>query len=118
MHLWKGNKVLGFLQMNQSDCNIILQSEQLPHHHGQAHPGACTLCLGPYLQKDIQQLEQVQHWAARFTFKDYSEITPGCIELETMPPDLGLESLEERRKVSRFVMLDMINNRLVRIDKQ
>ena len=110
--------MLGFLQMNQSDCNIILQSEQLPHHHGQAHPGACTLCLGPYLQKDIQQLEQVQHWAARFTFKDYSEITPGCIELETMPPDLGLESLEERRKVSRFVMLDMINNRLVRIDKQ
>ena len=25
-HLWKGNKVLGFMQMNQSDCNIIIRA--------------------------------------------------------------------------------------------
>ena len=65
-----------------------------------------TCAWDPHLQKDIQQMEQVQRRAARFTFKNHRDRTPGCVE--TMLRDLGWERIEEKRQ----------SNRLIGIDKQ
>ena len=91
----KGNRVLGFLRRNLNDCSF-----RVANYATVVRPilqyAACV--WDPYLQKDIQQLDQVQRRDARFTFTDYRDRTPGFVE--TTLQDLGWERLGERRKAS------------------
>ena len=104
---WKGNRVLVFLQRNLSDCSFKVRAATT-----MVRPilqcAACT--WDTYLQKDIQQLEQIQHRAAGFTFKN-------CYD-RTQLLDFGWERLQERRKASRLAMLHKINKGFVGINRQ
>ena len=65
----------------------------------------------PYLRKDIDKLERIQKKAARFIKQDYNSRDPGS--MTTMLKDLGLPSLESRRKENRLCNLYKISKGLV-----
>ena len=54
------------------------------------------------------QLEQVQCRAAMFTFTNYRDRTPGCVETMLRVRELGWGKLEGRTKASRLVMLHIL----------
>lgn len=91
---------LGFLWRNLSDCNITARAATFTTMVTSIMEYA-AYAWDPYLQKDIQQ--QVQHRAARFTFKTYPDRTPDC--METVLQDLSWEKVKERRKASRLIIL-------------
>lgn len=57
----------------------------------------------PYLKGDIDKLEKIQRSAARYIKKDYRSRQEGCVT--EMLQDLGLPSLEERRRQLRLMLL-------------
>ena len=65
----------------------------------------------PYIQKDIDMVEQVQRHAARFIFNNYSRLA-GVSEMLT---DLNWATLTHSRKEQKAVMLYKIVHHLVDI---
>lgn len=61
----------------------------------------------------ILRLEMVQHRSARFLNSDYRRSASRSDMIKT----LGLESFAERRKKSKIIMIDKINNNLIDIPK-
>jgi hypothetical protein len=64
----------------------------------------CLVC-DPTTQTPIQTLENVQRIAARFVINDYTSRTPGC--MTSMLTSLEWQILEQRRRISRLVMMYM-----------
>ena len=69
----------------------------------------------PYRQADIKALEQVKGRAARYVYNDYTSRTPGCVT--EMVNELGWESLQDRRQISRLSLLYKAHHGLVDLDK-
>jgi hypothetical protein len=69
----------------------------------------------PTTQTLIQTLENVQRRAARFIINDYTSRTPGCVT--SMLTSLEWQTLEQRRRISRLVMMYKILHQLVDIDR-
>ena len=65
----------------------------------------------PFLQKDIDRLEKIQRRAARFIKQDYHSRDEGS--MTRMLKELGLPSLESRRKENRLCFMYKISNNLV-----
>jgi hypothetical protein len=63
----------------------------------------------------IQTLENVQRRAARFVINDYTGRTQGCVT--SMLTSLEWQTLEQRRRISRLVMMYKIQHQLVDIDR-
>ena len=63
----------------------------------------------------IQILENVQRRAARFVKNDYTSRTQGCVT--SMLTSLEWQTLEQRRRISRLVMMYKIQHQLVDIDR-
>ena len=63
----------------------------------------------------IQTLENVQRRAARFVINDYTSRTQGCVR--SMLTSLEWQTLEQRRRISRLVMMYKIQHQLVDIDR-
>ena len=53
--------------------------------------GSCV--WNPHTQSNINKIEMVQHRAARFVYKDYSQYS----HVTTMIKSLGWDTLEQRR---------------------
>ena len=69
----------------------------------------CNTIWDPHNKCHINQLEALQNRAARFItndFRRYSSVTQ-------MKSDIGLESLESRRKINKAILFYKIQNRLV-----
>ena len=65
----------------------------------------------PWQKKYIEQLEMVQHRAARYIMNDYAHTS----SVTEMLKNLGLPTLQTRRKISSLVMLFKIQSGQVRI---
>jgi hypothetical protein len=110
----KANRALGFLRRNINDCNTKVKSAA---YITMVRPimEYASSAWDPHTKKDAQKLESVQRRAARFARNNYRDKTPGCVD--NMLKSLQWNSLEERRKTNRLIMLHKINNGLVGIDK-
>ena len=64
----------------------------------------------------IQTLENVQRRAARFVINDYTSRTQGCVT--SMLTSLEWQTLEQRRRISRLVMMYKIQHQLVDTDRE
>ncbi len=109
----KGNRSLGFLRRNFKDCTPKVKAALYTTMVRPALEYASTV-WDPHLQKDVKTLEQVQRRAARYVTKDYTSKTPGCVT--AMVHNLHWDSLEDRRRNNRLVMLYKIQNNLVDIN--
>ena len=63
----------------------------------------------------IQTLENVQRRASRFVINDYTSRTQGCVT--SMLTSLEWQTLEQRRRISRLVMMYKIQHQLLDIDR-
>ena len=106
----KANSTLGFIRRNLKHCN--------KHFKETAYISLVRSVLDysgtvwdPYLQKDINRIENIQRRAARFVFKDYRRTS----SVTSMMKDLGWKPLVERRREQRLVLLYKIVNDLVAI---
>ena len=91
----KASSTLGFLRRNLRTCPIdCRQTAYISLVRPIMEYGATV--WNPYLKKDINRLERVQHQAARFITKDYKSREKGCVT--KMLNDLDIPSLETRHK--------------------
>ena len=58
-----------------------------------------SIVWDPYLQKDIDKLENVQRQATRFITRNYISMEQGCVS--QMLAELDLPPLQDRRKENR-----------------
>jgi hypothetical protein len=63
----------------------------------------------------IQTLENVQRRTSRFVINDYTSRTQGCVT--SMLTSLEWQTLEQRRRISRLVMMYKIQHQLLDIDR-
>ena len=97
----KASSTLGFLRRNLRTCPIdCRQTAYISLLRPIMEYGATV--WNPYLKKDINRLERVQHQAARFITKDYKSREKGCVT--KMLNDLDIPSLETRRKEARLTI--------------
>ena len=98
----KANSTVGFLRRNLRNCrsgcklNAYLSLVRSVLEYG------ATL-WDPYLQKDINKLEQVQRKATRFVSGDYMSRTPGS--MQKLLRKLNLPPLQVRRQQLRLTFL-------------
>ena len=107
----KANRTLGFICRNLGECSkqvkvtayTTMVRPTLEYSSTVWDPKSPTLC---------HKVEQVQRKAARFVNSAYADRTPGCVT--KMVQDLGWESLEHRRYISRLMMLFKIHHHSIR----
>ena len=103
---------LGFIRRNLGECSkqvkvtayTTMVRPTLEYSSTVWDPKSPTLC---------HKVEQVQRKAARFVHSSYTDRTPGCVT--KMVQDLGWESLEHRRYISRLMMLFKIHHQIVEV---
>jgi hypothetical protein len=108
----KAYRLVGFLQRNLSSCPQDVKAQAytrlvLPVLE-------YTLSMwDPYHQQQVQQIEQVQHQAARFATGNDRSRDPECVT--NMLNRLALEPLQHRRARNKVIMLYKITNYLVEV---
>ena len=110
----KAQRSLGFLRRNFKHCSRQVKSATYTSVVRPVLEYASPV-WDPYHEADIKALEQVQRRAARYVYNDYTSRTPGCVT--DMVNELGWESLQDRRQISRLCLLYKSHHGLVDIDK-
>ena len=105
----KAGRTLGFLRRNLSKCSpnikqllayISLVRSQLEY---------ASVIWDPHKQNQIDQLEKIQRRAVRFVCGNYTRDA----SVTTMREQIGLPTIEERRKRARLIMFyKIINNHI------
>ena len=98
----KASSKLGFLKRNLKGCPEDLK--QLGYY-ALVRSGLeyASTAWDPILQKDIDAIERIQREAARFTKGIYHRGPD--VSVTRLIEELGWESLQERRKIARLIML-------------
>ena len=109
----KGNRTLGFIRRNLRECTKQVRETSYLTILRPTLEYAAMVC-DPTTQTLIQTLENVQRRAARFVINDYISRTLGCVT--SMLTSLEWQTLEQRRRISRLVMMYKIQHQLVDID--
>ena len=106
----KANRTLGLLRRMLSDCPTDVKSKPYTTLVRPQLEYAC-LVWNPYTKRNIHQIEQVQHRAARFVFRDYSNFS----HITSMLKQLGWVTLEQRRLSYQLSLVYKIQQGLVGI---
>ena len=106
----KANKTLGFIGRNLGDCTAPVKAAAYSTVVRPLLEYSSTV-WDPHQTSDINNVEQVQHRAARFVHQNYTDRIPGCVT--NMVQSLGRESLQHRRYTDRLSMLFLIQHGLV-----
>ena len=98
------------------DQNETSKSNHLPQDPT-TNPGipCAAMVCDPTTYTLIQTLENVQRRAAHFVINDYTSRTQGYVT--NMLTSLEWQTLEQRRRISRLVMMYKIQHQLVDIDR-
>ena len=106
----KANSTLGLLRRVLPDCSTDVKSKTYTNLVRPQLEYACSV-WNPYTKRNIHQIELVQHRAARFVFRDYSNFS----HVIPMLKQLGWETLEQRRLSYQLSMFYKIQQGLVGI---
>ena len=110
----KAHRFLGFLRRNFKHCSRQVKAATYTSVVRPVLEYAAPV-WDPYRQADIKALEQVQRRAARYVYNDYTSRKSRCVT--EMVKELGWESLQDRRQISRLSLLYKAHHGLVDIDK-
>ena len=106
----KANGTLGFLRRNLRTCPTKLKETAYISLVRSTLEYSCTI-WDPHLKKDIKAIEAVQRRAARFVCGDFDRQS----SVTEMLGSLGWQSLENRRREARLVMLFKVVHGLVAV---
>jgi hypothetical protein len=109
----KANNILAFLRRNLQNCPRTLKETAYKTLVRSITEYSCTV-WNPHLKGDISTLEAVQRRAARFVMHNYSWESSVTEMMET----LGWQSLEQRRREARLVLMYKVVHGLVAIPHQ
>ena len=102
----KASSTLGFVMRNTRKCTLSCRKTAYIALVRSTLEYGSTV-WDPFLQKDIDQLEKIQKRAARFIKQDYRSRDEGS--MTRMLKELGLPSLESRRKENRLCYMYKIS---------
>ncbi|XP_072033080.1 uncharacterized protein [Amphiura filiformis] len=106
----KANRTLGFIRRNLGRCSSsIKQQAYTTLVRSQLEYGATI--WDPYRQNQIDSIEKIQRRAVRFITGNYQREA----SVTAMRLDIGLPTLEDRRKQSRLVTMYKILNHQVAV---
>ena len=103
----KGNRTLDFIRRNLRECTKQVRETSYLTILRPTLEYAAMVC-DPTTQTLIQTLENVQRRAVRFVINDNISRTPGCVT--SMLTSLEWQILEQRRRISRLVMMYKIQH--------
>ena len=108
----KANRTLGFIHRNLGHCS---KQVKVTVYTTMVRPTLeySSPVWDSKLPRLCQKLENVQRMAARFVHSAYTDRTPGCVT--KMVQDLGWESLEHRRYISRLMMIFKIHHQIAQV---
>ena len=106
----KASSTLGFLRRNLINCTKEVRKRTYNTFVLPTLEYAATV-WDPFLSSDINRLEQVKRRGARYVHNNYWVRTPGFVT--KMIGDLGWQTLEDRRRNLRLIMLFKIQHGLV-----
>ena len=106
----KANSMLGLLRRVLSDCSVDVKCKAYTTLVRPQLEYACSV-WNPFTKRNVHQIELVQHRAARFVFRDYSNFT----HVTPMLKQLGWDTLEQRRLSHQLSMFYKIQQGLVGI---
>ena len=109
----KANNTLAFLKRNISSCPAKIKAQCYTTLVRPIMEYACVV-WDPVAQRNIYALEMVQRRAARFTLGDYRTTS----SVTNMLQELNWNTLEERRKKAKVIMLYRIVHQTVAIPSQ
>ena len=106
----KASATLGFLKRNLKHCPMECRKmAYIALVRSTLEYGASI--WDPHLEKDINKLENIQRKAARFITNNHHSREPGS--MTNMLKDLGLQTLQRRRKENRLLLLFRISKDLI-----
>ena len=110
----KARKTLGFLRRSLSHTNANLRNYA---YRTLIIPKLeyASAIWDPYHKNQINKIEKIQKCAARFVLQKHHFKSPNQESTTKMIQDLGWESLEQRRKHSRLMLLYKLINEVVNI---
>ena len=106
----KANPTLGFIRRNLKHCNKKFKETANKSLVRSVLGYSATVC-DPYLHKDIDRIENIQHRRARFVHNDYQRTS----SVTSIMNELGWKPLAHRRREQRLMLLCKIINGLVAI---
>lgn len=106
----KANGTLGLLRRVLGDCNRDVKSKAYITLVRPKLEYASSV-WNPHTKRNINQIEMVQHRAARFVLHDYSRFS----HVSPMIKQLGWDTLEQRRLLSQLTMFYKIQQGLIGI---
>ena len=109
----KGKGTLGFLRSNFKACTISVKAATYTTIVCPAMEYASSV-WDPHQQHPNRALDQVQGRAAGYVYNIYTDRTSGCVT--RMINDFQWENLQERRRISRPIMLYKIRHGLVNVN--
>ena len=104
----KGNRALGFIKRNLSNCN---EEIKLTAFNTREY---CSAVWDPHNQDQIYQLEAIQRRAVRFIKNDYIKKT----SVTELLKDTHMRTLQERRKIDRLTILHKAREGLLALPVQ
>ena len=110
----KGNRTLVFIRRNLRErIKQVRETSYLTILRPTLEYAA--MVWDPTIQTLIQTLENVQRRTARLVINDYTSRTQGCVT--SMLTSLEQQTLKQRRRISRLVIMYKIQHQLVDIDR-
>ena len=111
----KASRTQGFLRPNMFQCTDKVRERA---YNVLVLPvlNYAAAAWDPYLSRNINSLDQVQTWRARYVCNNYWDRTPGCVT--KMIQDLGWQSLQEKKGDHRLTLLYKQKNSLLDIDPE
>ena len=104
----RATRVLGLLKRNRRGTSQKLRQQT---YFSLVHPYLeyCNTVLNPYIEKEVNKIENIQHRAVGFLLNNYNQRE----SVSALINHLRWDSLEKRRQLSCLLLMYRIQNQLI-----
>ena len=107
------NRVLGLIERNLRGTSQKLRKQAyFSRHFVRPHLEYCSTVWNPYIKKEVNKIENIQHRAVRFVLNNYNQRE----SVSALINHLRWDSLEKRRQLSYLLLMYRIQNQLIVIN--
>ena len=109
----RANRMLGLIERNlRGTSQKLRQQAYFSRHFVRPYLEYCSTVWSPYIKKEVNKIENIQHRAVRFVLDNYNQRE----SVSALINHLRWDSLEKRTQLSCLLLMYMIQNQLIAIN--